>query len=160
MEPNIDRDFLFILAEVAVAVTGFAGIAAAIGKPSTELARWHVRQVVDAGAWTVVLSLLPAFVDLLGLAEAVVWRSSSGILLLVIAGYYALNRDSLRVAIEGSFVRVVAIGDLLGLLACVANALGLTGIYYEAGYMYVLYWFLIQALIFFYLSIRDLWRSG
>ena len=161
METGIDRDFLFILAEVSVAVTGFAGIAAAIGKPKSELARWHVRNVVDSGVWTIVLSLLPAFVGLLGLSEETVWRASSGIAFVVIVVYQALllKRDKLKVAFEGAFVRVGAIGAVLSLAICAANAVGLTGAYYEAGYMYVLYWFLIQALIFFYLSIQELWSK-
>jgi len=161
MEPGIDRDLLFILAEVSVAVTGFAGIAAAIGKPKSELERRHVRSVVDSGGWTIVLSLLPAFVSLLGLSEEVVWRVSSGIVLVVIVVYHAmlLNRTGLKAAFEGAFVRVGAVGALLSLAACAANAVGFTGAYYEAAYMYVLYWFLIQAIVFFYLSIQELWAK-
>ena len=160
MEPTIDRDLIFILAEVAVAVTGFAGIAAAIGKPSTEIARWHVRQVVDAGVWTVVLSLLPAFVDLFGLSEPVVWRTSSGIVVLVIASYYALNRASLKIPFDSFLVRLVAGLDFLALVLCAANAFGLLGAYYEPGYMVVLYLFLSQALVYFYLSIQGLWTRA
>ena len=161
MESVIDRDLLFILAEVSVAITGFAGIAASIGKPKSELARWHVRNVVDSGIWTIVLSLLPAFVGLVGLSEEAVWRISSGIMLVVIVVYQTLllNRDGLKLAFEGAAVRVGAVGALLSLATSAANALGLTGAYYEAGYMYVLYWFLVQALIFFYLSIHELWAK-
>ena len=159
VDAAIDRELLFVLAEVSIAITGFAGIAAAIGKPTTVLQKWHVRSVVDAGAWAVVLSLLPAFVNLLSSSEPTVWRVSSGVLFFVILGYYLLNRDSLKVAAEGVFVRVVAVGDLLALVLAAANAVGLTGPHYEAGYMYVLYWFLIQALVFFFLSIQDLWAK-
>ena len=159
MDTAIDRDLLFVLAEISVAITGFAGIAAAIGKPTTILQKWHVRSVVDVGAWAVVLSLLPAFVNLLSASEQTVWRVSSGVLLLVIVGYYLMNRDALKVVADGAFVRVVAVGDFCALALSAANAAGLTGPYYEAGYMYVLYWFLIQALIFFFLSIQDLWAQ-
>jgi hypothetical protein len=159
VDTAIDRDLLFVIAEISVAITGFAGIAAAIGKPTTVLQKWHVRSVVDAGAWAVVLSLLPAFVTLLNVSEQTVWRVSSGVLLLVIVGYYLLNRESLKVVAEGIFVRVFAVGDLCALVLSAANAAGLTGRYYEAGYMYVLYWFLIQALVFFFLSIQDLWAK-
>lgn len=131
VDSAIQMDFLLVLAEVSVAITGFAGIAAAIGKPSRSLRKWYVRGVVDAGAWTVVLSLLPAFVDLLDLSESKVWRASSGVLLVVILGYYLLNRDALRAAAEGLFVRIVAVGDLGALVLPAANAAGLPGSHYE-----------------------------
>jgi len=162
MESGIDRDLLFVLAEVSVAVTGFAGIAGAIGSPKSEVGRRYVRSVVDSGAWTVVLSLLPAFVGLFGLSEETVWRASSGIALIVIVAYWArlLTRSGPKLAFEGVFARISAAGALLSLAVSVANLLGVTGEYYEAGYMYILYWFLIQALFFFYLSIQELWTSS
>ena len=109
-----------------------------------------------------MLSLLPAFVGLFGLSEETVWRASSGIVLIVIVAYWALllTRSGLKLAFEGVFARVSAAGALLSLVASVANSFGVTGEYYEAGYMYVLYWFLIQALFFFYLSIQELWTSS
>jgi len=104
--------------------------------------------------------LLPAFVDLFGLSEPVVWRVSSGIVVFVIYGYYALNRASLKIPFDSLLVRVVAVLDSLALALCAANAIGLLGGYYEAAYMVVLYLFLSQALVYFYLSIQGLWTRA
>jgi hypothetical protein len=157
MEPAIQREALFVLAEIAIALAGFAGIVAAIGKPETDLDRWHGRQVVEVGVWLVALSLLPVLVDLLGVSAAAVWRSSSGVVLLVVGGYYLVNRGSVKTLIHAPSVSFVAVGDFLALATCAANTAGLTGAYYEAGYMYVLYWFLVQGLVYFFLSAKVLW---
>lgn len=78
---------LELLAELAVAVLGFSGVVAALGRRASgewsRLDRMRFRGMVRIALFVLVLSLLPFPLDSAGLAASQVWGWSSGIGLLL-----------------------------------------------------------------------------
>jgi hypothetical protein len=74
---------LELLAELAVAVLGFSGVVAVLGRRAsgdwTELDRTRFRNMVHTAVLALVLSLLPLPIRSAGFGEPTVWGWSSGI---------------------------------------------------------------------------------
>lgn len=75
---------LAVLAHASVAFAGFSGIVAAFRRRDlpewSPLERFRFRFMVEFSLATLALSLVPLFLDELGLSEAAVWRASSVLL--------------------------------------------------------------------------------
>jgi hypothetical protein len=87
-----ESDTLQTIAEVSVALAGFAALAGAIGEregPTGRLSFQRLRFVVLVGVLLLMLSLLPLVIAGYGVSPASVWRASSGaaFVLNLIAGY-------------------------------------------------------------------------
>lgn len=84
-----DADFLFIVAEVAVAFAGFASIVAAIGRQNTRddprIDASRLRGLLECSLVVVAFSLLPYAVHRVLPAEAAAWRVSSAIFAITAA---------------------------------------------------------------------------
>jgi hypothetical protein len=87
------HDFLFIVAEIAIAFAGFAGLVVAIsGRQgrSPERARLELvllRNVLLIGLLVVAFALFPSLLLQMGAEPEAAWRVSAAVFLLVLGGH-------------------------------------------------------------------------
>ncbi len=76
------ESLLMTHAEVAVAIAGFASVAAVLGRPLNALQRWRFLQILFTGFVQVAAGLIPVWLSSLGIVGPMLWRSVSVIGLL------------------------------------------------------------------------------
>ena len=76
------ESLLMTHAEVAVAIAGFASVAAVLGRPLNALQRWRFLQILFTGFVQVAAGLIPVWLSSLGIAGPMLWRCVSVIGLL------------------------------------------------------------------------------
>jgi len=124
--PLGDRDLLLTSAEVAVTFAGFASLVALFGSRASRdglhIDGNRLRTMVVCSLLVVALALFPFVPFRYGLPEAVVWRVSSGALLLAVIwltlriarDYGAVRAADIRL---GLFIRVLNSGLVFGPMA-------------------------------------------
>jgi hypothetical protein len=129
-----DRDLLLTSAEVAVTFAGFASLVAMFGarasRDGLHIDANRLRTMVVVSLLVAALALFPFVPFRYGLPEAVVWRISSGALLLAVIwltlriarDYGAVRAAGIRL---GRFIRVLNSGLVFGpMVLAVINVLG------------------------------------
>ena len=99
-------DALGTIAEIAIAVAGFSGVAAVLGRRSqgewTPLDVFRLRALLLSSFSIVVFCFLPIVLDLTALAPSQIWALSSGAWLTWIAFTFALRISQVRRATAGT----------------------------------------------------------
>jgi hypothetical protein len=96
-EFKVSSDFLFIVAEIAIAFAGFAGLVVAISARqgrSAERARLEfvlLRNVLMVGLLVVAFALFPSLLFEMGTEPAIAWRVSASVYFLVFGGFAVRN---------------------------------------------------------------------
>ena len=157
MNTLIEQDALIVVAEVSVAVAGFAGIIAAIGKPRDPFARLAIKNVVLGALGVVLFSLLPIVLSFSGLHDDWVWRVASGGYCVVGSVYYFANRGGIVQSTGRRIERVMIAGDAIVGLGLVAAVFGYPAPSYSFVYLGALYWSLVAICRYFSFSISSLW---
>jgi len=158
-----EQDALVVFAEVAVAVVGFSGVMAFVGKPTERVAQIKLKALVSGGVGVLVFSLLPIVVSLTSLEQDTAWRSLSGLMLAWIVIYYVLDRHDLALIgsdTVGPLLYAVGAGDLIMVVALVASTLGVPLLGHSFIYLASLLWMLVQVLSFFVESMAGLWSRS
>ena len=139
-------EFLFTIAEVAVAFVGFASIVGILGRRSTSspssLNALRMRIMVLHGLVVVAFSLVPYLLYSYGVDGVSVWRASSGLYVIVSAIVGVSLGSRVRRALSSAVARqdrvgvvaigifavevVLSLGNVLGLFQQVAAAIYLT----------------------------------
>jgi hypothetical protein len=143
MDPN---ETLLTIAEISIAVIGFAGIVSALRPRSSSLAdamhRLRMRIMLETAAYVMVISFFPLLLEGLELPQRSVWAVGSGLLAITapiqVASIYLRQRSIFGSALLRETLLFDASTIVLAFFvegALVANALGL---FFEprfAGYM-------------------------
>ena len=126
---------LLAIAELAVALAGFASLISVIGRRTDDRARaidsFRLRTMLEMALRYAAFALVPLPFLQIAPAEPLVWQASSGLYLVSTAVYGTLSIKRAR-AHEGMTDRRWAIGPVMGLtsislLVNIANVLGLGG---------------------------------
>ncbi len=153
----MDSDSLTIMAELAVALAGFASIVAIIGQrrsrdsPAVEAIR--LRSMLETSLLTGAACLIPLVAEKSDMPLAAVWRGSSGVLMVGIALLF-VHQLRLRLSFSGSYRtplwwRVTAMClQFSAFLVLGVNAIGLVP-WAEAAYLFALVALLIFAGLLF-----------
>ena len=157
MNTLIEQGALIVIAEVSVAVAGFAGIIAAIGKHRDPFARLAIKNVVFGALAVVLGSLLPILLSFSGLHDDWVWRGASATALVVISVYYLANRSDIVLSTGRRIEWVLIAGDGVVSLGLVMAVLGIPAPSYSFVYLAALYWSLVAIFRYFLVSISSLW---
>jgi hypothetical protein len=155
---------LFIFAEVAIALAGFASLVTVIdrgGGDPMALDANRLRNLIDVSLLVVVFSLFPMVPFEFGIAEASAWRISSAAFLTVTGVYLvvAARRQSFlrrrKIAIRRPWARAlwVLAGAMLATLAL--GAAGVGGDKGAAWYVTALFLTLVAAALIFILVIAS-----
>lgn len=123
---------LLTLAEIGIGLVGFAGLILAVTRRRSSMSRIEViqlRELVRAGLGAAALALVPVGAMLLGAAGSTLWRTASGIhVLIVAAGAFpmiALEIRRIPPAERDPTLPAVTYGfGLLGILIQGANVVG------------------------------------
>ena len=98
-------DALGLIAEVGIAVAGFAGVIATLRAPGGRIgayAAFRIGVLLGLSASAVLLSLLPSALHFAGLSAHGIWTLSSSVMvLLIVAIFLGSIRASTRLAIAG-----------------------------------------------------------
>ncbi|MBM4384868.1 MAG: hypothetical protein FJ091_16060 [Deltaproteobacteria bacterium] len=138
------QETLLSLAEISVALAGFAGLVAALGSflsAERQLAAARVRAIAENGLIVLPFALLPLFVLGFGVEEEAAFRASSVCFLIGYGAHWSLVITRFaRLAREGRYAFVfsswVGIGFSVGaLLVAFANSLGVFGSYVGNAYV-------------------------
>ena len=131
-------DVLLTVAEIGVALAGFASLATVIGhryKNTAPLVNaLRLRGLLDAGLSAMVLALFAVLLLKIGGSSAWVWQGSSaaGVCIVATIGWAALRREKLRHHLPGYKKPVaVFVFSLVGVafVGFALNSVGLTGNY-------------------------------
>jgi hypothetical protein len=157
--------FLTTIAEVGIAVAGFSGIVAVLGRRSegdwSEADRLRLRLLLLVSFNTVLLSLLPMFLSAAGVVEEV-WRAASGICLVYLLGIALYRVPQIARAREQSpreETSPLFLGLMVGLFATVLVLQGVNVVRWETAWPYflVLLQGLALAFILFVRLLRVIW---
>ncbi len=160
MTTLIEQDALIVIAEVSVAIAGFAGIIAAVNKPSDSFARMAFANVVFGAIGVVLQSLLPILLAFSGLRDEWVWRVASAVFVLGVVIAYIANRNEIVQSTEGHRSEWVFIAaDVIVALWLAGAVLGHPAPNYSFVYLGALYWYLVVSFRYFFVSISSL-RAG
>ena len=133
MDPS---ETLLTIAEISVAVIGFAGIVSALRPRSSPLAdamhRLRMRIMLETAAYVVVIAFVPLLMTGLDLPETTIWGVGSGLLAITapiqVASIYIRQRSIFGRALLRETLLFDASAIVLALAvegALVANAIGL-----------------------------------
>jgi len=153
-----DADFLFVVAEIAVAFAGFASIVAVLGQRSTHdhaaVEASRLRGLIEFSLVTVTFSLLPYVAARLSDNHLAAWRVSSGLFfvvgLLLLHGFYGRRRllSNLGIPLR---VRIMVFGFYLAPLPLLLLiAVGVAGNRSPGAYLLSLLCYLLGAAIAFF----------
>ena len=160
MDTLAEQDTLIVFAEVSVAIAGFAGIMAVVGRSTNDLDKFRIKGLVVGAAALVLFSLLPIVLALSGILEETLWRSVSGIRVTFDVLVYVAFRDDLALFKTRPLLMVSVAGECLMVLALLAAVLGYPLGSYSFVYAGSLFWALFQVLTVFVHSISSLWESS
>jgi hypothetical protein len=152
-------EILTTVAQLAVAVTGFSGIAIAFNRHPGRLSDWEAFRVLILFANSfaaIFLSLGPFAFFYLGWSESAIWRTSSGlcalfeiIFLCTLTGptrkMLRDHRQLFNMALFGFMVSGHALNTVLQL----SNTFGLAGSRYLAVFIFGVLWLLFQSVFQF-----------
>ena len=159
MNALIEQDALIVIAEVSVAVAGFGGIIAAIGRPQDPFARLAIKNVLIGALINVMNSLLPILLSLSGLRDQWVWRVAAGGFLVGGLVYYLANWGDIAFSTGRRIEWLFIAGDMIVSVALVASVLGYAPLGYSFVYMGALYWALVAIFRYFTVSVSALWAG-
>jgi hypothetical protein len=153
-----DADFLFVVAEIAVAFAGFASIVAVLGQRSTHdhaaVEASRLRGLIEFSLVAVTFSLLPYVAARLSGNHLAAWRVSSGLFfvvgLLLLHGFYGRRRllSDLGIPLR---VRIMVIGFYLAPLPLLLLiAVGVAGDSSPGAYLLSLLCYLLGAATAFF----------
>lgn len=140
-EPDLEEtDILLTVAEIGVALAGFASLAAVVGRryknvdPVVNAMR--LRGLLDAGLSTMLLALIAVLLLQIGKESIWVWRVSSaaGLFFVIPIGGAALRREKLRRHLPGYRRPVAAVMFLFVGLAALGFALTAAGLAGDFGF--------------------------
>ena len=160
-----ETDVLLTVAEIGVALAGFASLATVIGQryKNTDpmVNAFRLRGLLDAGLSAMLLALFAVLLLQIGESDAWVWRISSivGLCFVITVGWAALKREKLRHELPGYRKPVAVIVFLLVGVAFVGfavNSIGLTGNYGFQVYLGALCLLLVICCTMFVLVIASL----
>ena len=154
------NEILILLAEVSVAVAGFAGIVGAIAKPAGDTERADLKALVAGAVGVLFFSLLPLVIALLPIANEAFWRLMAACLAVYVVWYYWANWGDFRVLKTSPRWVIVVTGDLLMLLVLLATVAGAEIAEGSVVYLGSLLWILSQTLVFFALAMASLWQGA
>ena len=130
------RETLLTIAEISIAVIGFAGIVSALRPRTSFLAdamhRLRMRIMLETAAYVLVIAFFPLLLSGLDLAETVIWSLGSGLLAITapiqVASIYMRQRSIFGSALLRETILFDASTIALAFAveaALIANALGL-----------------------------------
>ena len=160
-----EADTLLTVAEIGVALAGFASLATVIGQrfkhtdPLVNAIR--LRGLLDAGLTAMFLALIAVLLLKIGGPSDWVWRVSSaiGVCFSIPIGWAAWKRDKLRQHLPGYKKQIAVVMFALVGLASVGfafNSTGLAGAYGFQVYLGILYLLLVVCSTMFVLVIASL----
>ena len=152
-----EQDLLIVFAEVSIAVAGFSGIAAVVGRPQDDSAKKKMKSLIVAAVLVVCLSLLPLTLALAGIQSDTIWRLASSVVVLWTVVYYFINRSDFAPANYDLAWAIAVLGDLVMVLALSAAVFGYPVVGYSFVYLAALLYQLVQALTWFVHSMAGLW---
>jgi hypothetical protein len=157
MNSLLEQDALIVIAEVSVAIAGFAGIIAAIDRPKDAYARLAVKNVLFGAITLVMYSLLPILLSVSGLHHEWVWRAASGAMLVLGVAYIFRNWSDIVFSAAHRSEWVFMAGDAIVGLALAASVFAHPVLSYSFVYMGALFWGLACAFWYFAISVSSLW---
>ncbi len=130
--------YLYTLATLSVTFAGFCAIVIVLRQTAgKELSGWHLvltRLYIEAGFWAAAFCMLPPLLALWGLSQPLVWRTSSGVIALVMIVYGATYPKRRRsIVAEPAPPRrwlVIVLGSTLVIVGLLGNVMGVS---YEPG---------------------------
>lgn len=124
-------DTLLTIAELAVALAGFASLVSIIGRRRNDATRdsFRLRMMLEVSFRNALFALLPLPFLQLAPSDPIIWRISSGLYLVAIVGHTILRLRTNEVPGERSFSGSMWVLVALTVVAGVANVLGLGGSY-------------------------------
>jgi hypothetical protein len=155
-----EQDVLLLLAEISVAILGFAGVMAVIGRPRDAVAKAKGKALVAGAAGITVFSILPMLLAFTEVRIELIWRISSGLVVLWSVLYYLINRRDVPLAMSSRSLQIIVAGDGLALLVLAASAGGYPLFSPSFPYLATLVWFLTHQLVFFVQSMAELWGAA
>lgn len=170
MEPT---DALFSIAEVSIAIVGFAGIVAAL-RPTprdgeqAEMNRWRLEVMVETGVGAVVFALVPVLLIALDLPRETIW-SVSGVASAAGMCFFLFHALRSQQRLFGAYIPAgsgVTDGAIISLTAAsvicaVLNALGITLERQFAGHLVTEFcWLAVALLAFFRILLAGRRRSA
>ena len=154
-----EQDALIVVAEISVAVAGFGGIIAAIGKPQDPFARLAIKNVVIGAITIVMFSLSPILLSLGGLHDQWVWRGASAGVIVAVFVYYLANWSDIAFSFGNRIEWAFGAGDVVVGLVTVASVFGYPLLSYPFVYFGGLYWGLAMVFRYFAVSISSIWAG-
>jgi hypothetical protein len=162
------EDLLIGIAEISIALTGFAGIVVVLGRrasgPWPLADQYHLRSLIENGLLAVLAALLPFAVLQHTNDPSIIWRVSSGIFGAVSAMHAVVIQGlrQRRLQTEGGagtlfptpWMLVIGLGSVAVHTALLLNAAGL---FFEGTfgpYLYGLLWDLSMGSLFFVRLVR------
>jgi hypothetical protein len=159
------NDTLLTLAEIAIAVLGFAGLIGVFARRrklesfSEEFLK--LRWLLDYGLFALVAALVPFLVMASGLSPASGWRVSSAALLAAYLIYAIPHRKMLiESAAMGRFATFTVVGDLVIVVVLLANATGFPIAAAAFPYLVAAFWYLFGAVAGFVQLVSLVWKDN
>ena len=157
-----DNDLIGI-AQIAGTFAGFAALAGIVGRRPRGSSRYDVerlRTVILASITVVVTGLIPIVVEAYGVNEAIVWRASSALALVinwaVLAAVIAFGQSSGLHGVDRVYTWSGYSIEVPLELALIANVFGILAAHAAGLYLTFLYLALMQAVIAFVQLINSL----
>ena len=155
-------DTLLTLAEIAIAVLGFAGLIGVFARRrklesfSEEFLK--LRWLLDYGLFALISALIPFLIMASGLSAEMGWRLSSAVLLVAYLAYAVPHRKViLESAAMGRFATFTVVGDLVVVLLLLANAIGYPVSASQFPYLIAAFWYLFGAVAGFVQLVSLVW---
>jgi hypothetical protein len=126
-----NRDTLLTIAEIAIALAGFASIVSVIAQRAEEHARvadsHRLRLMLEVALRNAGFAVLPLPFLPLAPSDPVAWRIASGLYLVVALGHGIIRLKIQRAIGPRWFTHSAQLFLAVSSLACLANVLGLAG---------------------------------
>lgn len=124
--------YLLCLAALSLSFVGFSAIVVTIrGALKGELSARHIRLVclyIEGGLLVTALAIAPTLLDLLQIADTIIWRLCSAAAATIFAAFMLAQFRRRRVVEQGSFPPWVIVINALSIVAIAALLLNAAGI--------------------------------
>jgi len=126
------NDTLLTIAEIAVALAGFASLVSVIDRRRDDSSRavdsLRLRMMLEVALRNAALALLPLPFLPLAPSDPIIWRIASGLYLVITAAHAFFRMGPGEAVLSTRWIRVSQQSLLsISLLACLSNVLGLGG---------------------------------